>query len=104
MGLHCGEADFCHHPNMQGFDHFYGLPLTNLKDFGPEGYTVTKSRIPHIDHYLVVAAVMGVVTALFFRKTFGTVLTLLFLVCCFCLRPWLLLCVSVRVNNAVALR
>jgi hypothetical protein len=37
LGLHCGgvlEPDFCHHPNSHGFDHFFGLPLTNVRDFG----------------------------------------------------------------------
>ncbi|CAG0919900.1 unnamed protein product [Notodromas monacha] len=35
LGLHCGfPPDFCHHPNSHGFDYFYGLPLTNLRDFG----------------------------------------------------------------------
>lgn len=33
LGLHCGHTeDFCHHPLSHGFDHFYGLPLTNLRD------------------------------------------------------------------------
>uniref|UniRef100_A0A7M5V4Y6 Sulfatase N-terminal domain-containing protein n=1 Tax=Clytia hemisphaerica TaxID=252671 RepID=A0A7M5V4Y6_9CNID len=34
LGLHCGEKDFCHHPMNNGFDHYYGMPLTNLKDCG----------------------------------------------------------------------
>ncbi|XP_077991061.1 steryl-sulfatase-like [Glandiceps talaboti] len=37
MGLHCGNSkDYCHHPLQQGFDFFYGLPLTNLRDCGAD--------------------------------------------------------------------
>ena len=79
MGVHCGKQDFCHHPNHQGFDHFYGLPLTNLQDFGDDGRTVTKSRVPLIDYYLALACVLGVATAILFRKSLGLVLTLLLL-------------------------
>lgn len=33
LGLHCTHTeDFCHHPLSHGFDHFYGMPLTNLRD------------------------------------------------------------------------
>lgn len=35
LGVHCGMFDlFCHHPLRQGFDYYYGTPLTNLRDFG----------------------------------------------------------------------
>ncbi|XP_054979590.1 steryl-sulfatase [Sorex araneus] len=36
LGMHCAHADdFCHHPLSHGFEHFYGLPLTNLRDCKP---------------------------------------------------------------------
>ncbi|XP_070578358.1 steryl-sulfatase-like [Ptychodera flava] len=37
MGMHCSHSkDYCHHPLQQGFDYFYGLPLTNLRDCGED--------------------------------------------------------------------
>ncbi|XP_055965483.1 steryl-sulfatase [Sorex fumeus] len=36
LGVHCADtSDFCHHPLSHGFEHFYGLPLTNLRDCKP---------------------------------------------------------------------
>ncbi|ESO10900.1 hypothetical protein HELRODRAFT_97107 [Helobdella robusta] len=38
LGLSCNDAhDFCHHPMKHGFDTFYGFPMTNMADYGPEG-------------------------------------------------------------------
>lgn len=35
LGLNCKDKkDNCHHPLNVGFDEFYGLPLTNLRDCG----------------------------------------------------------------------
>ena len=34
------EQDFAKSPLNQGFDYFYGLPLTNLKDFSDGGESV----------------------------------------------------------------
>lgn len=50
LGLSCQRyTDFCFHPLNQGFDHFYGLPLTNLKDFGNDGDSVVLTRLPYLD-------------------------------------------------------
>ena len=36
LGLHLSSAtDFHYHPKNQGFDHFYGLTLTNLRTCEP---------------------------------------------------------------------
>lgn len=41
LGINChNTADFCHHPGQHGFDHFYGLPMTNLRDCKPGEGTV----------------------------------------------------------------
>ncbi len=63
-------SDFCHHPNKQGFDYFYGLPLTNLKDFGVNGDSVVKTRIPYMDVLMATIALGGAFTA-FFCKEMG---------------------------------
>ncbi|NXA64433.1 STS sulfatase, partial [Mohoua ochrocephala] len=36
LGMNCESSnDFCHHPHSHGFDYFYGLPVTNLRDCKP---------------------------------------------------------------------
>ncbi|KAL1021840.1 hypothetical protein UPYG_G00018740 [Umbra pygmaea] len=36
LGLNCERNnDYCHHPSAHGFDHFYGIPMTNLRDCQP---------------------------------------------------------------------
>ncbi|XP_037677423.1 steryl-sulfatase isoform X2 [Choloepus didactylus] len=43
LGVNCNSSsDFCHHPLSHGFDYFYGLPVTNLRDCKPgEGSVFT---------------------------------------------------------------
>lgn len=37
LGVSCNSSrDFCHHPNTHGFDHFYGLPLSNFRECGDD--------------------------------------------------------------------
>lgn len=41
LGLNChNTTDFCHHPLRHGFDYFYGIPATNLRDCKPGEGTV----------------------------------------------------------------
>ncbi|XP_008579174.1 PREDICTED: steryl-sulfatase [Galeopterus variegatus] len=41
LGMSChSRMDFCHHPLRHGFDYFYGLPVTNLRDCKPGEGTV----------------------------------------------------------------
>ncbi|XP_058147218.1 steryl-sulfatase isoform X4 [Dasypus novemcinctus] len=41
LGMSCSSrGDFCHHPLSHGFDYFYGLPVTNLRDCKPGAGTV----------------------------------------------------------------
>ena len=43
LGLNCKQyGDFCHHPLKQGFDYFYGLPLTNFRNFD-EAYSIDQA-------------------------------------------------------------
>jgi len=69
LGLHCGAFDlFCHHPSQQGFDHYYGLPLSNLKDFGKEGRKVINDSNPHLNTILLTVIFGGAVSMLLLRK------------------------------------
>ncbi|XP_043853852.1 steryl-sulfatase isoform X1 [Dromiciops gliroides] len=46
LGINCNSRDdFCHHPLNHGFDHFYGLPVTNLRDCKPGSGTVFTTAI-----------------------------------------------------------
>ncbi|XP_041637842.1 steryl-sulfatase isoform X2 [Cheilinus undulatus] len=41
LGLNCHSSDdHCHHPNNHGFNYFFGIPLTNLRDCQPGHGTV----------------------------------------------------------------
>uniref|UniRef100_A0ABM0MX51 Steryl-sulfatase-like n=1 Tax=Saccoglossus kowalevskii TaxID=10224 RepID=A0ABM0MX51_SACKO len=70
MGLHCeNRQDFCHHPLKQGFDFYYGLPLTNLRDCGEDATrSVITARIPQMTEILALSMVIVVVTLVAFTK------------------------------------
>ncbi|XP_040888625.1 steryl-sulfatase [Toxotes jaculatrix] len=41
LGLNCERSDdHCHHPSAHGFNYFFGIPLTNLRDCQPGHGTV----------------------------------------------------------------
>ncbi|CAN9498361.1 unnamed protein product [Ophioblennius macclurei] len=41
LGLNCESSeDHCHHPSVHGFSHFFGIPLTHLRDCQPGHGTV----------------------------------------------------------------
>lgn len=41
LGLNCENSnDHCHHPNVHGFNYFFGIPLTNFRDCQPGHGTV----------------------------------------------------------------
>nr|XP_005335585.1 steryl-sulfatase isoform X3 [Ictidomys tridecemlineatus] len=44
LGMNChNRTDFCHHPLRHGFDEFFGVPLSNLRDCKPGEGTVFAS-------------------------------------------------------------
>ena len=55
----------------QGFDYFYGLPLTNLRDFakGTEKHYVIRGRNEYIEHILIGIAIGGFILAFYLLKT-----------------------------------
>ncbi|XP_019478005.1 steryl-sulfatase isoform X3 [Meleagris gallopavo] len=52
LGMNCESSnDFCHHPLSHGFDYFYGLTVTNLRDCKPgQGSVFLKG----VQRYLVI--------------------------------------------------
>lgn len=49
LGLYCtSKKDPCHHPMRHGFDYFYGIPLTNLKDYGANSGSVVTTYAPNL--------------------------------------------------------
>ena len=62
--MNCGYIlgwDYCHHPLNNGFDYFYGLPLTNLKDFGNDGQGVFFGQLGYkLNLYLSSISIGGV--------------------------------------------
>ena len=62
--------DNCHHPLKQGFDYYYGLPLTNLRDFatGTEKHYVIRGLSEYTELILVSIAIGGVFFALYLLK------------------------------------
>lgn len=68
LGKDCGSRDDnCHHPTRHGFHYFFGLPLTNLKDFGHTGESVILSYYPHFYLVIVSTALLGITVGVLLR-------------------------------------
>lgn len=63
MGLHCRSKDFCNHPLNHGFDFFYGIPLTNMKDHGDDGEKVVISQFKLLNPILLSIIIGGFITS-----------------------------------------
>ncbi|XP_062303043.1 steryl-sulfatase isoform X2 [Osmerus eperlanus] len=51
LGLNCEWSnDHCHHPSVHGFDHFYGITMTNLRDCQTGHGTVFVNVLAHIPY------------------------------------------------------
>lgn len=64
LGLNCKTStDFCHHPLKHGFDFFYGMPVTNLRNCGNDGEVVYDLAYPNWRKWLVALGITSVVLA-----------------------------------------
>lgn len=69
LGNDCVQkGDGCHHPLSHGFDYFYGLPLSNFKDFGDNGESVITAYVPHFYAYISTVIVLGITMSYFTCK------------------------------------
>ncbi|KAM6894076.1 steryl-sulfatase [Xenentodon cancila] len=63
LGLNCKSSDdHCHHPSIHGFNYFFGIPLTNLRDCQPGHGTVF--QIHKYLPYRTLGLVLGTAAAL----------------------------------------
>ncbi|KAI1899335.1 hypothetical protein AGOR_G00060730 [Albula goreensis] len=70
LGLNCERGDdFCHHPNHYGFDHFYGIPVTNVRDCQPGHGSILKRVFDYVPYGSIGAALMTLV----FLRVFGII-------------------------------
>lgn len=106
LGLYCSSTnDPCHHPMSHGFDRFYGLPLTNLKDLGDDGNSVVTTYFPHAVAVAYTVVVVGVTsTYLLLRR--GWILAASLTVTLFLVNPLLiaLFIKNIAVLNGVLMR
>ncbi|XP_047433125.1 steryl-sulfatase [Mugil cephalus] len=88
LGLNCKSSDdHCHHPSAHGFNYFFGIPLTNMRDCLPGHGTVFQIHkyLPYgtLSIVLVTAVVLhyiGIITIR--RRLILSLLSLLLLVTC----------------------
>lgn len=73
------RGDGCHHPLNHGFDYFYGLPLSNFKDFGENGESVITAYVPHFYAYLTSIITVGITLAYFTYKKSKMSCTVIFI-------------------------
>ncbi|XP_048091111.1 steryl-sulfatase isoform X1 [Alosa alosa] len=51
LGLNCDRHDdLCHHPSAHGFEHFYGISMTNLRDCQPGHGSVFQHVHTHVPY------------------------------------------------------
>ncbi|XP_039870747.1 steryl-sulfatase [Simochromis diagramma] len=80
LGLNCeSRDDHCHHPNNHGFNYFFGVPLTNLRDCQPGHGTIFQfhKNLP----YRTMGIVLLTAVVLHYRGVIGrrSILSLMFL-------------------------
>ena len=87
LGVNCERStDFCHHPLNHGFQYYYGLPMTNLRDCGDDGASVLELVLPYWERGILVSVVAMVTCAVMLfifvkvsKSTFGILIIISFL-------------------------
>ena len=51
-----------HHPLNQGFDYFYGIPLTNLPEFDDPNNPILLHYVPHAPFQLITTFILTFIT------------------------------------------
>jgi steryl-sulfatase len=99
------KGDACHHPLSHGFDYFYGIPLTNLKDFGNDGESVVKSYFPNFMSYLTTIATIGLsLVIITFTKKYHKLSYLIFFLFCALPLSAIVFQQSIKLMNSVLMR
>ncbi|RWS22912.1 steryl-sulfatase-like isoform X1, partial [Leptotrombidium deliense] len=93
-------------PLNHGFDYFYGLPLTNLKDFGDDNSSVVLSNFPYFYYCLSTIACIGISCALLLYKWKRLTKTTMFLLILSIIVPGTLLLfqLSIKRLNSILMR
>ncbi|XP_076442773.1 steryl-sulfatase-like [Babylonia areolata] len=52
------------HPLNQGFDYFYGVPLSNIPDFGESGGRILVSNLPHLPFQILLTFMLVLVSTI----------------------------------------
>jgi len=68
LGLNCPGKPGCHNPLNQGFDYWWGFPLTNLKDFGDDIPLKWVGRQWKVTVAIIVISIVIALTALLEMK------------------------------------
>ena len=69
LGLNCDHfGDNCHHPLNQGFDYYYGMPLSNYRTLGDNERGMITARFPHAMVVLFGVFLAGAIFALALKR------------------------------------
>ena len=108
LGISHHRNDFVHHPHNHGFDLFYGLPLTNLRDCGDDSATVFSHVVPQLvrlfSGMMLSLSVATLVLILMIKPPLYRLLTIFLALFCTCCVGMLATLTFYRVFNCFLMR